>query len=498
MMAARERTPAAADRHRRAARHRPGCGELEGVTLHDIDDLQAVVARNLDPRASEVPRAEEIVEEEIQRFARWLGQLDVLPTMSALREHGDELVERVLAENAGRWESASPRDLARVEALARAVMSRLLHEPTIRLRSLSRRAATPASSCCASCSRCATTRPPRRPPRSRRIPPAQPPRCASSAPPPGLRSDARQPARSAGRGRCGSAPAGARSRSPGGARRRAAGDEARGRDDHDQRDCGAAATAARAATSALGRHDRGGAARRRDRPRRALGQGRAGRARRRASSCSARRRGAPPRTRSAARAGSTRLPQGARVGTSSLRRAAQLRGAREDLEVVALHGNVDTRLRELATRRLRRDRARAGRAAAAGPRGWTRRGSTSFVPAPGQGTLALEAAPDDARVAAAVRAISDADASRAAAERALVRALGASCDTPLGAHARARGRGCLNCAPSWGCPTARPGSATSCSAARSRGARRGVAERLRAAGAGELLRRAEELAVEHA
>jgi glutamyl-tRNA reductase len=113
------------------------CGELDGVSLYDIDDLQAVVARNLDTRASEVPRAQEIVEEEIHRFARWLGQLDVLPTVSALREHGNTLVEQVLAENAGRWESASPRDLARVEAIARAVMSRLLHEPTIRLRSLS-------------------------------------------------------------------------------------------------------------------------------------------------------------------------------------------------------------------------------------------------------------------------------------------------------------------------------------------------------------------------
>jgi glutamyl-tRNA reductase len=115
----------------------PACGELDGVSLYDIDDLQAVVARNLDTRASEVPRAMEIVEEEIQRFARWLGQLEVLPTVSALREHGNTLVEQVLAENAGRWESASPRDLIRIEAVARAVMSRLLHEPTIRLRSLS-------------------------------------------------------------------------------------------------------------------------------------------------------------------------------------------------------------------------------------------------------------------------------------------------------------------------------------------------------------------------
>ncbi|HEY2142155.1 MAG TPA: glutamyl-tRNA reductase [Solirubrobacteraceae bacterium] len=112
------------------------CGELEGVSLYDIDDLQAVVARNLSTRASEAPRAQEIVEEEIHRFARWLGQLDALPTVSALREHGNALVEQVLAENEGRWEAASPRDLARVEAIARAVMSRLLHEPTIRLRSL--------------------------------------------------------------------------------------------------------------------------------------------------------------------------------------------------------------------------------------------------------------------------------------------------------------------------------------------------------------------------
>jgi glutamyl-tRNA reductase len=115
----------------------PACAELDGVTLYDIDDLQAVVARNLSSRASEVPRAEAIVEEEIRRFARWLGQLDALPTVSALREHANTIVEQVLAENAGSWESASQRDLARVEAIARALMSRLLHEPTIRLRSFS-------------------------------------------------------------------------------------------------------------------------------------------------------------------------------------------------------------------------------------------------------------------------------------------------------------------------------------------------------------------------
>jgi glutamyl-tRNA reductase len=113
----------------------PACAELEGVSLYDIDDLQASVARNLSTRVEEVPRALEIVEDEIRRFARWLGALDALPTVSALREHGNALVEQVLQENAGRWESASEGDLVRIEAIARAVMSRLLHEPTIRLRS---------------------------------------------------------------------------------------------------------------------------------------------------------------------------------------------------------------------------------------------------------------------------------------------------------------------------------------------------------------------------
>ncbi|HEY2632497.1 MAG TPA: glutamyl-tRNA reductase [Solirubrobacteraceae bacterium] len=113
------------------------CADIDGVTLYDIDDLQAVVQRNLGAREEIVPQAEEIVEEEIRRFARWLGQLETLPTVTALREHGNDLVEQILAENAGRWESASERDLMRVDAIAKAVLNRLLHEPTIRLRSFS-------------------------------------------------------------------------------------------------------------------------------------------------------------------------------------------------------------------------------------------------------------------------------------------------------------------------------------------------------------------------
>ena len=114
----------------------PACAGIAGVTLRDIDDLQAVVARNLSSRAAELPRAEAVIAEEIERFAAWLGQLDVRPTIAALRSRGDQIVERLLADNAGRWESASAGDLERIDALAHAIAARLLHEPTVRLKAL--------------------------------------------------------------------------------------------------------------------------------------------------------------------------------------------------------------------------------------------------------------------------------------------------------------------------------------------------------------------------
>ena len=112
----------------------PLCAELPGVTLYDIDDLQAVVARNLQVRQAEARAADAIVEEEIKRFAGWLGSLEVLPTIAALRTHGEDIVSSVLAENERRFEGMSERDRDRLRALARAVMQRLLHEPTLRMK----------------------------------------------------------------------------------------------------------------------------------------------------------------------------------------------------------------------------------------------------------------------------------------------------------------------------------------------------------------------------
>jgi glutamyl-tRNA reductase len=112
------------------------CQDLEGISLHDVDDLQAVVARNRTVRQAEARKADGIVEEEIGKFAAWLGSLEVLPTISALRQRARDIVEQVLHENRGKWESASARDLERVDAMAQAILNRLLHEPTVRMKEL--------------------------------------------------------------------------------------------------------------------------------------------------------------------------------------------------------------------------------------------------------------------------------------------------------------------------------------------------------------------------
>jgi hydroxymethylbilane synthase len=136
----------------------------------------------------------------------------------------------------------------------------------------------------------------------------------------------------------------------------------------------------------------------------------------------------------------TELAAGARVGTSSLRRAAQLHGLRPDLEIVALRGNVDTRLRKLVD-----GQADALILAAAGLNRLGRAAEIGgvldeLVPAAGQGALALQVRSADAATRATVAALADADSqSCVLAERELTRALGASCQTAVGAHARSSG-----------------------------------------------------------
>jgi len=130
------------------------------------------------------------------------------------------------------------------------------------------------------------------------------------------------------------------------------------------------------------------------------------------------------------------LPEGARVGTSSLRRAAQLRALRPDLEIADLRGNVNTRLAKLdagdydaiilACAGLER--------LGLGERIRARMHAPDWLPAPGQAAIAIETREGNARVAELLRPLDDAETRRAvAAERAMNAALGGSCTVPVGA-----------------------------------------------------------------
>jgi hydroxymethylbilane synthase len=212
------------------------------------------------------------------------------------------------------------------------------------------------------------------------------------------------------------------------------------------------------------------------------------------------------------------LPEGACLGTSSVRRAAQLRAARADLEVISLRGNVDTRLRKLANAVIASGDGSGGEGGGRGSgfnaivlakAGLVRLererdiGHTldpaRFVPAPGQGALGLQARARDSAVRAAVAPILDADTTAClTAERALANALGASCNTPLGAYAVPAGCGCLHMRAWVGLPDGSEwvGDELLGGFYDPEDLGRRVAERMEAAGARDLLRRAEEMAFE--
>ena len=140
------------------------------------------------------------------------------------------------------------------------------------------------------------------------------------------------------------------------------------------------------------------------------------------------------------------LPAGAKVGTSSLRRVAQIRYLRPDLEIVALRGNVPTRVQKVAEGR---DGLAAALLAAAGlerlelgGRIAARLAPLVVMPAPGQGALGLEVRSDDRPTRAALAPLEDAESARhVAAERSLLAALGGGCQAPVAAYVGNRDSG---------------------------------------------------------
>jgi glutamyl-tRNA reductase len=109
-------------------------GDQENVFLYNIDDLQGIVDASLDRRRAELPAAEHIVAEGVEEFWGWYASLAVVPTIRALRDHGERVRQDEVERALSRLRHLGDEDRAAVDGLTRSLLAKLLHTPTTRLR----------------------------------------------------------------------------------------------------------------------------------------------------------------------------------------------------------------------------------------------------------------------------------------------------------------------------------------------------------------------------
>lgn len=109
-------------------------GNLEGVTLYDIDDLKTVVDHNLAERKRAANKAERIIEEELEKFMKWHGTQFVVPTISALKKWGEEIKQKELRRALNRLGELSEHDRKVVGSLANSIVNQILHIPVTQLK----------------------------------------------------------------------------------------------------------------------------------------------------------------------------------------------------------------------------------------------------------------------------------------------------------------------------------------------------------------------------
>lgn len=112
----------------------PEVARVPGVSLYNIDDVQAFAQRNLDLRSQEVAKAESIIDAELAKFQRWWRTQDVVPTIAALLSKAEEIRTQELSKTLPRLPSLSESERGRVEAMSKAIIKKLLHEPLMYLK----------------------------------------------------------------------------------------------------------------------------------------------------------------------------------------------------------------------------------------------------------------------------------------------------------------------------------------------------------------------------
>lgn len=112
----------------------PRVREIRGVHLYDIDDLQQVADANLRQRAGEAEKVEAIIDEEIERFNAWRHSLEVVPTISALRQQAEDSRRAELERTMKHLSNLSPEEQRRIGAMTSAIVKKILHRPISHLK----------------------------------------------------------------------------------------------------------------------------------------------------------------------------------------------------------------------------------------------------------------------------------------------------------------------------------------------------------------------------
>lgn len=113
----------------------PGVNDVYNAFLYDIDDLNEVAEANAAGREKEARKAEKIIAEEVDNYMHWLSSLDVIPTITALREKAEAIKEGELSRAMSKFDTElSEKDINRIEAMASGIINKMLHGPTVELK----------------------------------------------------------------------------------------------------------------------------------------------------------------------------------------------------------------------------------------------------------------------------------------------------------------------------------------------------------------------------
>ncbi|MHB8859439.1 MAG: glutamyl-tRNA reductase [Thermoleophilia bacterium] len=113
----------------------PGVNDVYNAFLYDIDDLNDVAGTNAAQRAKEARKAEGIIDEEVENFINWLSSLEVVPTITALREMAEKIMDGELKKTLAKFDGdLTEKDRNRIEALASGIVNKMLHGPTVELK----------------------------------------------------------------------------------------------------------------------------------------------------------------------------------------------------------------------------------------------------------------------------------------------------------------------------------------------------------------------------